>query len=215
MKESIRRLQITSPDVYHPPARFPRRPSVLVSPRPKRLDRLPLGAYRCLAFLISAIWAVGIIGIVMLSDHHHEAPNPFLAYHNMVPGKTRDAAIREGATCKSAVGSGMEPNEFCTFIPASGPFANVNAVIFNGRIITLNFTAKSNALFVGDLERLWGEPTVHPTANDGVVLLRWPAYHISATATHATRYSYSVIFLSVNYVVFSGDFALKTPQQDL
>jgi hypothetical protein len=201
MKALIRTLRVFNPQVYplpeqllHPDANQP-------------AARFPLSVYWQMALLLAVTFALGIIGLLLLSGNQGRPPNPFSAYHNIMPGHSRADAVSQGASCTQS--TGPEPGDSCILSPSSGPFKTVKMVLLNGHIIAVNFAARANALFVGDLQSIWGKPMVHPTAHENIVVLQWPQYHISATAAHATHNSYSIIFFSVNLVLSTNDFPIE------
>jgi hypothetical protein len=203
MKMPIRILR-----VYPVPAVFPQHPSRSKNHYTNpQVVGFPLRAYWQLASLLSVSFSLSIVGLLLLCGYQPGVANPFSAYHDIMPGHSRADAISRGASCR--LSTDREPGEDCLFSPSSGPFETVKVVILNGNIIAVNFVARANALFVGDLEGMWGKPTVHPTVHENVVVLQWSQYHISATATHAARNSYSIIFFSVNLVLSTNDFPVE------
>jgi hypothetical protein len=127
---------------------------------------LPL-AFALFAAIIPAtlFGGLGIVTPETLDD-------PFLAYADVFPGQPGSAAIARDFVCNQVtLPSSADVSEVCIYYPLTGPFSQVNVMVWDGLIVGTNFSIRERTMTMGDLILWWGDAELSSAGEWG--MLRW------------------------------------------
>jgi hypothetical protein len=140
------------------------------------------------------------IGAAILADYDEPPFDPFSPYANIMLGQSTNALAEQGFSCKdSFLTGGSGYRYYCTALPTSGDFYQIDLAPYSGKVIAIRFQARANTLKVGHLVTLWGKPEI--SIYDQTISLYWEAESIRAFATNqGHHFSY---FLPVQTITFT------------
>ncbi|PJF39276.1 MAG: hypothetical protein CUN54_09065 [Phototrophicales bacterium] len=166
------------------------------------IPNIKLPFYVQFMLLMTTIMAIVVIGLALSVKHVAQPQNPFLPHTEISPGQSSDALQKYGAFCAPEIGHSAVNDRLlqeCNIRPATGLFSRITVRGTDGVIMQNIFWIRENALVVGDLILLWGQPNIR--WNGHYANLSWPRSRISAHV--GTEGGYFNYFTPVQHVAFA------------
>lgn len=150
---------------------------------------------------IAVLIAFTSVSVTMVAITQRGGPpiDPFAAYADVLPGKSRDKVLQQRFNCES-IYTVPAFNEFCLLTPTIGIFSRiaVDIELNTDQVSHVVFTPHEGMLTIGDLLALWGKPKLvvyGRTAN-----LRWHEGRVFAISQmYNGHLSY---WMPIRYVAF-------------
>ena len=158
-----------------------------------------------LAFLLTfSVILMAIVGATTLAKHFGPPvafADIFAAEAGIVPGQHIDlATLAElGYSCRiDTLPSPSDLIERCERDGQAAAIHAINALIYDGVVLHLDFVLHHGELSIGDLILLWGTPEVRATGR--WVSFNWPKRHITGSIwSEDGQFSYSQFVLYVSF----------------
>lgn len=117
-----------------------------------------LPIYLRLMLLVTTFMAAALLSWTIPLRQDLQPSYPFSNYVDIFPGKPQSGMEALRFSCEQSNTWGER--EYCTRVPADGPFSLIAINISNGIVQRVNFAVLSNTLMIGDLTLLWGRPRI-------------------------------------------------------
>jgi hypothetical protein len=141
------------------------------------------------------------VGARALAGYTTLPSNPFASFADVLPGQPRSALVARGFSCPVSFFIATDPDvtdETCVFYQAIDIFRQVQVTVSQGVIRHLTFIMRENALTIGDLAALWGNPEVQEYGRS--VDLFWRSHGVYAIASNISgRFSPFLPVWSVSF----------------
>lgn len=176
-------------------------PKLLQSPSPTLVG----GVY---SLLLISLLAVVVVTVIVLASVWPSSRvdslrfDPFAAFSDHFPGQQLRARQLEAEGFSCVLMREPVPGDYgehCTLYLDTGPFSSVNVTGWDGIIILFDVKLRENAVKIGDLIGLWGEPRLRIHSN--AVIVRWPDRAISATGKAQT--GRVIFFKTLSQITFA------------
>jgi hypothetical protein len=137
------------------------------------------------------------------------SPNPFSDYADILPGQARSALVLRRFSCAAGRvtndrSSHLGFTQYCVLQLGNGLFDHIGVMVSDNAVNRVFFSARENALTVGDLVFLWGRPPMIARDREQMTLA-WSRGEWTILAnTKGTRLSYlmplrRVVFIAASY----------------
>jgi hypothetical protein len=140
--------------------------------------RLPWFAWITLSLLTSI--TIIVMGVIVAT--RREVSNPFSDFGELFGDEARQAAVARGFTCQDReLNSRLQTlSGYCAQRDADTMFSGIYMWMSGNVADEISFSLRENALTLGDLMLLWGEPEIQLSCT--VVAITWPAHRIHGFA---------------------------------
>jgi hypothetical protein len=141
------------------------------------------------------LWAIiaGLLYIAIAETRQTALPtDPFQAFPDIFFRQSTAHLIAQGFTCQIHQIRSAFNEDYCAYAPSSGFFSQLRLSMIGGVSQSVSITVRDNALRVGDLVQLWGQPHRLPITGLPPAFY-WPNQHVLAVSSIRTRlFAYSL-----------------------